>query len=355
MEIGNHKIWQVAAGDTNRNYADVCLEWDVILNGPGSKEKWPECRDAVAKYCSPRKLTDIKRFAEDIIDGDIIVLRLGTTDVLGVGVAVGNYQWNEEFGDIDGWDLQHIRRVRWIWKYNDIGQKGTQPKFDVYSLKLGDTTQKMDSQPVIDWITALPVSAQMLRRDIMTLPKYSHDIAINDISEHLFDKGVAAGSIASVTGEIDELVRIAEWYQRKDIRPSEAETIAYLVIPLLRGLGWTPQKMAVEWNRVDVALFKTLPRGNEKLSVVVEAKPKDSSCLNATSQALYYAQQPGRDICNRLIVTDGIRYGVYAKVDGEFLEHPDAYLNITRMREAYPILKCCGAKEAFLYMSSDWN
>jgi len=39
MDIGNHQIWQVAAGDTNRNYADLCLEWDVILNGPGSEGK----------------------------------------------------------------------------------------------------------------------------------------------------------------------------------------------------------------------------------------------------------------------------------------------------------------------------
>ena len=47
-----------------------------------------------------------------------------------------------------------------------------------------------------------------------------------------------------------------------------------------------------------------------KLSVVVEGKQKDNSCLNAKSQAQIYAEQPGRETCNRLIVTDGntIRY-----------------------------------------------
>jgi len=363
MDIGNSQIWQVAAGDTNRTYADLCLEWDVILNGPGYEGKWPDFRAALANDVSPKKLTDIKRFAEEIKDGDIIILRIGTATVYGVGVVVGNYEWNEEFGDIDGWALQHIRRVRWIWKDpKGTTTKGTTMRSGTYTFKLGDTTQMVTSQVVIDWIKAIPATDHDLNRPIIELPKPSQEIKINDISEYLFDKGVAGGAIASVTGEIDELIRIAKWYQRtgRSAQPSEFETIAYLVIPLLRGLGWTPQKMAVEWNSVDVALFKTLPRDNKNLSVVVEAKLKDSSCLNAKSQAQIYAEQPGRETCNRLIVTDGIRYGVYSRSEGKiFREHPDAYLNITRMKDAYPLLhfggECGGAKEAFLYMSADWN
>src|SRR5260370_42567094 len=61
--------------------------------------------------------------------------------------------------------------------------------------------------------------------------------------------------------------------------PSEHETVAYLVVPLLRALGWTPQRMAVEWNHVDVALFEQLPRSDKSLRVVAEAKKMDNSCL----------------------------------------------------------------------------
>ena len=43
--------------------------------------------------------------------------------------------------------------------------------------------------------------------------------------------------------------------------------------------------MAIEWNKVDVALFNQLPRADENLGVVVEAKKKDNSCLTAKSQA----------------------------------------------------------------------
>jgi hypothetical protein len=39
------KYWQQAAGDIARNYADVCLKWDVILNGPGYLGAWPECTE----------------------------------------------------------------------------------------------------------------------------------------------------------------------------------------------------------------------------------------------------------------------------------------------------------------------
>ena len=79
---------------------------------------------------------------------------------------------------------------------------------------------------------------------------------------------------------IDELVRIAKWYQKdnqKDNNPSEFETVAYLAVPLLRALGWTPQKMAIEWNNVDIALFNQLPREDKNLNVVVEAKKKGNS------------------------------------------------------------------------------
>jgi len=350
VNVAGKTIWQVAAGDTNRNYADLCIKWDVILNGPGSEGAWPECQQALRSdwELSARKITDLRRFSEEIKDGDYIVLRMGTTDVLGLGVVIGNYEWNEEFGDIDGWDLEHVRRVRWLWNYN-----GTPATFPTYTLKLGDTVQLMDSQLVMDWISGLPIDQQTIDRPLLDLPEPSSDIEWSKVSEYLFDQGVASNAIENLTREIDELIRISRWYQRVG-GPSEYETAAYLVIPLLRALGWTPQKMAVEWCSVDVALFDTLPRHDENLSVVVEVKQKDRSCLNAKSQAQSYAEQDARTACSRLIVTDGVRYGIYFKKEGSFTSQPQAYLNLIRMRENYPLLSCKGTKEAFLFMSADW-
>lgn len=158
-------------------------------------------------------------------------------------------------------------------------------------------------------------------------------------------------------GQIDELVRIAKWYERADLdrRPAEHETVAYLVVPLLRALGWTPQRMGIEWNKVDVALFGRLPRSSENLLAVVEAKRRGDSCLSARSQAEDYITKTGASACRRLVVTDGSRYGVYVR-DGDrgFSAQPTAYLNLARMMHAYPIFGCKGAAEALLRMSADW-
>jgi len=279
--------------------------------------------------------------------GELVVLRLGTKKVFGVGEIVGDYEWHDEFGDIDGWDLQHVRRVKWLWKYSK-----TPKKFPTYSLKLGDTTQILDSKLVTDWMESLLIPSEMVKRDLVTLPPDVENpwISLDDISEYLFNMGVASYSIEKLRSEIDELIRIAKWY-RKFGNPSEFETVAYLIIPLLRSLGWTPQKMAVEWNKVDIALFSHLPRKDNNLSVVVEAKKKDSSCLTAKSQAETYAK--GRSNCKRLIVSDGLRYGIYFKEGTDF--RLNAYMNLTRLRKEYPIYNCKGAKDVLLTVTPDWR
>lgn len=348
MDIAGKTIWQQAGGDTDRDYADLCLKWDVVLNGPGYAGPWPDCGKPLldAKWSS-RKITDLKRFAAEMTDGDLVVLRIGTATVLGVGQIVGTYQWSDEFGDVDGWDLQHVRRVRWLWH-----SRSAPRTFDTYALKLGDTTQKLNQGPVTEWLASLAIPDEALSRALATLPLSAkeNEISVAEVSEFLFDHGVASSSITALLNEIGELTRIAKWYQRSS-RPSEHETVAYLVVPLLRALGWTPQRMAVEWNHVDVALFDQLPRSDQSLRVVVEAKKMDNACLPAMAQATSYAQ--GRDGCHRLIVTDGLRYGVYIREQQVFRLY--AYLNLTRLRGDYPILGCKGAEEALLAMAPEWT
>ena len=108
--------------------------------------------------------------------------------------------------------------------------------------------------------------------------------------------------------------------------------------------------MGIEWNRVDIALFNKLPRNDENLSVVIEAKKKGSSCLTAVSQAASYAA--GKKNCARLIVTDGLRYGVYLRKKRRFELY--AYFNITRFKSSYPIYGCHGVKEALRAMTPEW-
>ena len=341
--MSERKYWQQAAGDNDRDYADICLKWDVVLNGPGYAGKWPQCVQKLKNDGrSSRKMTDLRRFSKDMKDGDIVVLRSGTAKVRGVGVIIGNYEWKELFSDVDGWNLQHVRRVKWLWKGLE--------KFKTYTLKQGDTTQELDSDEVLQWIESLNLDFKSKHVPIDLPEEKDYRIQFNAVSEYLFDQGISSNSIEILSKEIDELTRIAKWYQRSDDSPSEFETVAYLAVPLLRALGWTPQKMAIEWNNVDVALFSQLPRSDEGLSVIVEAKKKDNSCLTAFLQAKTYAD--GKENCQRLIVTDGLRYGVYLKREELFVLY--AYFNITELKSAYPIYECYGVKEALKVMAPEW-
>ena len=65
MDITGKTIWQQASGDTNRDYSDICLNWDVILNGPGHRGPWPDCKKFLQEEkWSAKKITDLWRFAE---------------------------------------------------------------------------------------------------------------------------------------------------------------------------------------------------------------------------------------------------------------------------------------------------
>lgn len=349
MNLQGKTVWQQAAGDTNRNYVDICIEWGVILNGPGHAGAILESPKEIGAYgLTPRKMTDLKRFSSVMAPGDIVVLRLGTYEVHGVGEVIGPYEWHDEFGDIDGWDLQHVRRIKWLWK-----PQGSPKRFETYAMNQGDTTQRLSNGPVIDWLQTLELSPEYQQKSaIVSLPRTDdQDISLSAISSFLFDHGVASSSITNLLSEIGELTRIGQWYKRSH-KPSEHETVAYLAVPLLRALGWTPQRMAVEWNRLDLALFERLPRNDGNLCAVVEAKKMDDSCLTAMSQALRYART--RASCHRLIVTDGLRYGIYTRAGAESFKLY-AYLNLIRLRNDYPVYRCKGAREALLALAPEWK
>ena len=356
MNVVDKTVWQVAAGDTNRSYSDVLVQWDVIAMGPGRYGSWAENQQAYRKELSPRMFTVLERFCEGMKKGDLVILRLGTTHVLAIGeVADDELLWLHDFGDIDGWDLQHVRRVRWLWGDGKIAQV-----FDAYTMKWGDTVQPMGADAVKVVLERLgPHLADDARsRELRSLPTSERDrpLEMEEIAAYLFDRGMASGSIDALIDKMGELKQLAEWYGRAEEPVAEHETVAYLVLPLLRALGWTPQKMAVEWDRMDVALFDRVPRENAGLSAVVEAKKLNYSCLTAQAQAKGYAAKDGRGRCRRLVVTDGLRYGVFLRDKGQhFQDDLHAYLNLTRMMEEYPILKCSGAKEALWVMSADWD
>ena len=343
---------------TRIDYSDLCLKWDVILNGPAYCGPWPDCESRLRKDgVSGQKIADLRRFCDQLLDGDLVVLRQGTQRVHGVGEIVGEYDHHEEFNDVDGWEIGHIRRVRWLW--NGIED----PKqFPPFTLNWGDTTQLLpeNASEVRSWLKSLDVPQIFYDQTLKELPPKppnpDSDITFEQISEHLFREGVASNSISHLLNEIGELIRIARWYEQEKLSPSESETINYLVVPLLRALGWTPQRMAIEWNRVDIALFSKLPRERKSLAVAIEAKKIGLSCFSAYGQAKRAAKNA--DDCQRIILTEGLRFGVFKK-NGKHEFALYAYLNLRRLRRRYPLYDaaspCLGAQDALLAMTPEWR
>jgi hypothetical protein len=62
-------IWQIAAGDSSRDYADVFLKFGVILVGPGSEGDYFSNKEAYNTSGSWACRPFIKPLAEDLAQG----------------------------------------------------------------------------------------------------------------------------------------------------------------------------------------------------------------------------------------------------------------------------------------------
>lgn len=265
MDIKGKQLWQVGAGDTDRNYGTVCLKYNVMIVGPGRPGPYTEELYAEAGDIK----NSIRRFY-DAAKGDVVLLRIGTGEVLAVGEIMDEQpQWLEAFGDVDGWDLQHTRRVRWF--------EGSNKSFPSQTFGTrARTFAGVASEPIHKWLTQLQMNSSARQRRLSSLPTPGSRLGTTELAGRLFIEGLGSEYVDRLVSVLGSIQRVAAWYQNESKRPagrpSETETIRYLVIPLLFSLGWSEQTCAIEWKRVDVALFAKTPSTDETLACVVEAK-----------------------------------------------------------------------------------
>lgn len=356
------QIWQQGGGDGDRNTVDICLRNGVIINGPSAFGPWDYyARTTYANNgISHRKCTDIERFVSGVQDGDIVLLRQGTSQVYGVGRVIGEYEYIDAFSDIDGWDVAHVRHVDWIWTADPDPKQ-----FETYTLNQGDTTQLLPPGPKADvvrnWVSEVLQAAPNRQPPEPRCFRQPIELSLGEACKPLFDCGLSAASVSSVTDRIADLARLADWYRSRTSSVSEAETMSQLILPLLSALGWSPQTLAVEWSlpslgRADLAAFRPFRnqvRGNEDVVMLLEAKRFDRSCLIGVEQVRNYSSKLPN--VNRLVVSDGLRYAVFVRESkGEFPELPYAYINLSAPKDHYAALDCFGADEALLALSAAW-
>jgi hypothetical protein len=198
------------------------------------------------------------------------------------------------FDDVNGWDLQHSRRVRWCPLPEEHVFTGAvfganPPRCSrVWNEGVLDFAERFLKSPPTHWQTA----------PLPELP--AEEPPLDEVP------GVLVGLVAQAA----DLVPLVQDPQAFGELPSEDELIAHFVVPFLRALGWPPERIAVQWRHIDVAVFRALPRTPENCHLVVEAKRIGAGVEGALEQARGYVEALG--VARDVVVTDGIRYRMYA-------------------------------------------
>jgi hypothetical protein len=134
-------------------------------------------------------------------------------------------------------------------------------------------------------------------------------------------------ALLGVVAQTADLVPLLQDRQAFGEPPSEDELVAHFVVPFLRMLGWPPERIAVKWRRIDVAVFRALPRTPENCHLVIEAKRFGAGVEGALEQDKGYVESLG--VARDVVVTDGIRCRMYASCSGF---EPVAYANLARLK-----------------------
>ncbi len=301
-------IWQISAGPASRSYADMFLKHGVALIGPGDAGPWtPDRSDETFEG------SFVRRFASEMAAGDIVLLRTGLAKVAAVGVVVDGYEHVTAFDDVNGWDLQHTRRVRW-------GRLPSEHEFA--STVFGANPPRCSrvwNQEVVDFAT----------RFLNSPPKHWQAATLPALPSEEPPLANIPDAIAGLVAQAADLLPLMQDGRRFGELPSEDELIVHFVVPLLRALGWPPERLAVKWRYIDVAVFRTLPRTPETCRFVIEAKRLGTGVEGALEQAQGYVTALGA-ACD-VIVTDGIRYRMY---DGAHAFAPVAYANLARLKQS---------------------
>ena len=309
MELGKRKIWQLAGGDWGRWYADIFLRYGVGLIGEGDAGSWsPERQDKEFGGGF------VRWFADQVAEGDVFLLRMGTSRIRAIGIVASEYMYLSQFDDVNGWDLQHGRRVRWFQLPRE--QEFNRPVFGAnprrfsrtYDKEVVEYAKRFLGSPPTDWQTA----------PLPELPEEEPAMPDEEIPVRLQE----------IVGEVRDLHRLFWDRAMFGERPTEDELVAHFVVPLVRALGWPPEQIGVKWRNVDLVIFDRLPRAPENCRLIIEAKRLGTGVEGALKQAKNYLTALGvqRDV----IVTDGVRYRMYA-CEKEF--ESVAYANLSRLKQ----------------------
>ncbi len=277
----------------------------VGLLGPGDPGPW-DAQRSDEDYGG----SFVRRFASEMQLGDVVLLCTALLKIRAVGVVAGDYEYLNQFDDVNGWDLQHARRIRWCalpvqYEFGSSVFGADPPRFS----RLGCEAVVGYAQRVV----ASPTFRQ--EKPLPTLPA----------EEPLLDEPPEA--LRNVMAEVQDLCPLLWDRERSGEHPTEDELVTHFLVPLLRALGWLPERIAVKWRHNDVAVFTALPRMPESCYLILEAKRPGAGVEGALVQAKGSVQALG--VPRNIVLTDGVPYRLYAAAQDYA---PVAYANVLRLK-----------------------
>jgi len=333
------QIWQIASGDGHRKYTNLFLEHDVMFLGPGKYGPYnEEVYKALVdhKILSGQRLGMIRSIATKVRQGDIVLLR-DAYRVASIGVVEkAEYEYDNTFDDVFGWDLQHTRRVIWQRHLDKelANIQKEQPLF--WRAKQIPTFTRVKDDTILEPVKHL--FKKTTERPIKPMPaKLPKSLTLEELGEELFSKGLPNEAVDKVILAIQRQRRLAKWYDeygKRSVRPTEQEVVAHMILPMLLALGWSEQLLAVEWHKIDLAAFLCTPTTAENCCLVCEAKGLEHALQQKVfTQAINYTDKLKLNNCKKILLTDGIRLYLYQKLkNGEWDKTPFGYLNIKLIR-----------------------
>jgi len=268
-------IWQLAGGPATRPYADVFFMYGVGLIGPGDPGTWSQKRsddDFIDEQGATGSF--VRRFASEMQVGDVVLLRTGIATIAAVGIVASDYQYLNQFDDVNGWDLQHSRRVRWcrLPEEHTFGTQvfGANPTrcSRIWNEEVKDYADRFMNSPPTHWQEAPLPALPAEEPDLDRIPP----------------------ALEEIVAKAQDLARLFWDRQSFGDHPTEDELVAHFVVPFLRKLGWPPEWISVKWRRIDVAVFTSLPRIPQNCRFVIEAKRLGAGVEGALKQAMGYVE-----------------------------------------------------------------
>ena len=311
-ELATAPVWKIACGGEGRNYLDTFLDHSVALVGTwGIAEEWPHKNyDLLGR----NERWSIETIAKKIKWGDIVLATRGTREALAVGVVIEQYKYNDDWAEIEGWDLFHQIRVQW-YRIPDSFSARNKP-FARW------TAAQVHDGEVQDWARkkASRLSREKRFGDPEPLPEAQRKLSKKEIPSWVEPARKAAeGIFERVDGD---------WS-----RVSERTMVAHIVVPMLRALKWNPEDIRLEHKRADVVV---MPAVADEPVLLVEAKAPHLGLEQAFDQACGYRDQ-WRGCNAPILVTNGLTLKLH--------------LDDERVYRAYLLQLREGAEELFKHLA----